>query len=85
MNYGNDFIFSPNAWVQRLNYDPETEDKYNVNQLIKLGAYKNSEWLRKRMVWAYFAKPTDNPEANYPKATSNITNYVTYEASQPIK
>lgn len=85
VNYGNDFIFSPNAWVQRLNYDPETEDKYNVNQLIKLGAYKNSEWLRKRMVWAYFAKPTDNPEANYPKATSNITNYVTYEASQPIK
>lgn len=41
-----------NAWVQRLNYDPETEEKYNRKELIRLGAYKNSEWLRKPMIWA---------------------------------
>jgi hypothetical protein len=44
---------SPNAWINRLNYDPETEDKYNRRELERLGAYKNHEWLKKRMIWAY--------------------------------
>ncbi len=44
---------SPNAWVNRLNYDPETEDKYNRAELERLGAYKNPEWLKKRMIWQY--------------------------------
>lgn len=44
---------SPNAWVNRLNYDPETEDKYNRAELERLGAYKNPEWLKKRMIWQF--------------------------------
>jgi hypothetical protein len=50
---GMDAELSPNAWVMRLNYDPETEDKYNRKELERLGAYKDHEWLKKRMVWAY--------------------------------
>lgn len=53
VNYGTNARFSPNAWVNRLNYDPETEEKYNRDELIRLGAYKNPDWLRKRMIWAY--------------------------------
>ena len=41
-----------NTWIQRLNYDPETEDKYNRQELERLGAYKNHQWLRKPMIWA---------------------------------
>lgn len=52
-NFGVNAKFSPNAWITRLNYDPETEDKYNRKELERLGAYKNPEWLRKRMIWAY--------------------------------
>ena len=52
-NFGTNARFSPNAWITRLNYDPETEDKYNIKQLEALGAYKNPEWLKKRMIWAY--------------------------------
>lgn len=51
--YGINAELSPNAWVNRLNYDPETEDKYNRAELERLGAYKNHEWLKKRMIWAY--------------------------------
>lgn len=51
--FGQDAELSPNAWVMRLNYDPETEDKYNRKELDRLGAYKNHEWLKKRMIWAY--------------------------------
>lgn len=51
--YGTNAKFSPNAWITRLNYDPETEDKYNRKELERLGAYKNPEWLKKRMIWAY--------------------------------
>ena len=40
------------TWIQRINYDPETEEKYNKAELIRLGAYKNHEWLRKPMIWA---------------------------------
>lgn len=50
---GKDAELSPNAWINRLNYDPETEDKYNQKELERLGAYKNHEWLKKRMIWAY--------------------------------
>ncbi len=39
-------------WIQRLNYDPETEEKYNRNELIRLGAFRNHEWLKKPMIWA---------------------------------
>jgi hypothetical protein len=52
-NFGTNAKFSPNAWITRLNYDPETEDKYNRIELERLGAYKNPEWLKKRMIWAY--------------------------------
>lgn len=41
-----------NAWVQRLNYDPESEEKYNLAELERLGASKNPQWLRKPMIWA---------------------------------
>jgi len=41
-----------NCWVQRINYDPETEVKYNIKELQRLGAYNNHEWLRKPMNWA---------------------------------
>lgn len=41
-----------NAWVQRLNYDPETEEKYNAGELERLGAAKNPQWLRKPMIWS---------------------------------
>jgi len=52
-SFGTNAKFSPNAWINRLNYDPETEDKYNRAELERLGAYKNPEWLKKRMIWAY--------------------------------
>lgn len=39
-------------WVQRINYDPETEDIYNRAELERLGAFKNPEWLKKPMIWA---------------------------------
>ena len=41
-----------NTWVQRLNYDPETEEKYNRAELERLGAYRNHLWLREPMIWA---------------------------------
>lgn len=41
-----------NCWVQRYNYDPETEEKYNLAELERLGASKNHLWLRKPMIWA---------------------------------
>lgn len=41
-------------WVMRINYDPETEDKYNRKELERLGAYKNPEWLKKPMIWAVY-------------------------------
>ncbi len=40
------------TWVQRINYDPETEEKYNKAELERLGAYKNYKWLQKPMIWA---------------------------------
>ena len=41
-----------NAWVERINYDPETEEKYNMKELVRLDAYKNHLWLRKKMIWS---------------------------------
>ncbi|MCD8394816.1 MAG: SusD/RagB family nutrient-binding outer membrane lipoprotein [Bacteroidales bacterium] len=40
------------AWVYRLNYDPESEEKYNRGELERLGAYKNHLWLREPMIWS---------------------------------
>jgi hypothetical protein len=51
--FGQNAELSPNAWVMRLNPDPETEDKYNKKELERIGAYRNHEWLKKRMIWAY--------------------------------
>lgn len=48
---GTDFPLSANAWINRLNPDPETEDKYNRPELERLNAYKNPDYLRKRMIW----------------------------------
>ncbi len=39
------------AWIQRINYDPETEEKYNRQELERLGAFRNPEWLKKPMIW----------------------------------
>ena len=41
-----------NTWIQRINYDPETEEKYNRTELERLGAYKNYKWLREPMIWS---------------------------------
>jgi len=41
-----------NEWIQRINYDPETEEKYNRDELIRLDAFRNPEWLKKPMIWA---------------------------------
>lgn len=41
-----------NTWMQRLNPDPETEEKYNLAELERLGASKNPLWLRKPLIWA---------------------------------
>ena len=41
-----------NTWIQRINYGPETEEKYNRTELERLGAYKNYKWLREPMIWS---------------------------------
>lgn len=41
-------------WIQRLNYDPETEEKYNKAELDRLGAFRNPDWLKKPMIWAVY-------------------------------
>ena len=41
-----------NTWVQRLNYDPQTEDIYNKDEVVRVGAYKDFKWLQKPMIWA---------------------------------
>lgn len=40
------------TWIQRINYDPETEEKYNAAELERLGAAMNHKWLLKPMNWA---------------------------------
>lgn len=55
---------SPNAWVNRLNPDTETETKYNREELIRIGAALEGgsssgaanvdwHWMQKRMIWQY--------------------------------
>lgn len=41
-----------NTWIQRINYDPETEEKYSFAELNRLGASMNHKWLLKPMNWA---------------------------------
>lgn len=41
-----------NTWIQRLNYDPQTEDIYNKDEVMRVGAYKDYKWLQKPMIWA---------------------------------
>ena len=41
-----------NTWLQRINYDPETETKYNRAELERLGALDDYHWLLKPMNWA---------------------------------
>ncbi len=48
---GSQFTYTPNAWINRINPDPETEEKYNRDELIRIGCYKNPDWLRKRQIW----------------------------------
>lgn len=43
-------------WIQRINYDPETEEKYNKSELVRLGAYKNANWLKQPMIWAIYSE-----------------------------
>lgn len=50
-------VYSPNAWVNRLNPDTETEVKYNKQELIRIGACDASgnvdyRWMQKHMIWA---------------------------------
>ncbi|MEN8115483.1 MAG: SusD/RagB family nutrient-binding outer membrane lipoprotein [Bacteroidota bacterium] len=40
-----------NVWIHRINYDPDTEEKYNPTKLEELGAYQSAEWLKKPMIW----------------------------------
>lgn len=53
---------SPNAWVNRLNADTETETKYNKAELDRIGYYTTNaagekildyRILKKRVIWAY--------------------------------
>ena len=41
-----------NTWVQRVPQDPDTEGKYNRQELEKLDAFNNYKWLQKPMIWA---------------------------------
>ncbi len=42
------------VWIQRINYDPETEEKYNRPELERLGAFRSADWLKKPMIWAIY-------------------------------
>lgn len=55
-------VYSPNAWVNRLNPDTETEVKYNKQELIRIGACDASgqvdyHWMQKHMIWAMKNSP----------------------------
>ena len=60
-DYGVNATLSPNAWVNRLNADTETETKYNKKELEKNGYYTTNaagekildyRILKKRLIWA---------------------------------
>lgn len=55
-------VYSPNAWVNRLNPDTETETKYNKAELIRIGAANadgkvDYHWMQKHMIWAMKNSP----------------------------
>jgi len=57
-NFGGQFaVNSPNAWVNRLNYDPETEPRFNSRELNRIGAMVGNEvvpdWVRNRLIWQF--------------------------------
>ena len=60
-DYGVQATLSPNAWVNRLNADTETETKYNKKELDRMGYYTTNaagekildyRILKKRLIWA---------------------------------
>ena len=60
-DYGVNATLSPNAWVNRLNADTETETKYNKKELERMGYYTTNaagekildfRILKKRLIWA---------------------------------
>jgi hypothetical protein len=60
-DYGVGATLSPNAWVNRLNADTETETKYNRAELDRIGYYTTNadgekildyRILKKRLIWA---------------------------------
>ena len=60
-DYGKNANLSPNAWVNRLNADTETETKYNKNQLDLMGYYTTNaagekildyRVLKQHLIWA---------------------------------
>jgi hypothetical protein len=61
-DYGKNANLSPNAWVNRLNADTETETKYNKKELDRMGYYTTNaagekildyRILKKRLIWAH--------------------------------
>ena len=61
-DYGKNASLSPNAWVNRLNADTETETKYNKKELDRMGYYTTNaagdkildyRILKKRLIWAH--------------------------------
>ena len=61
-DYGKNANLSPNAWVNRLNADTETETKYNKKELERMGYYTTNaagekildyRILKKRLIWAH--------------------------------
>ena len=56
-DYGTNATLSPNAWVNRLNADTETETKYNQDELKRMGYYNEAgeldyHILKRRLIWA---------------------------------
>lgn len=61
-DYGINADLSPNAWVNRLNADTETETKYNKGELDRIGYYTTNDKgdkvldfhvLKRRLIWAH--------------------------------
>ena len=61
-DYGDKAELSPNAWVNRLNADTETETKYNKGELDRIGYYTTNaagekvldyRVLKRHLIWAH--------------------------------
>ena len=61
-DYGTNAELSPNAWINRLNADTETETKYNKEELDRIGYYTTNasgdkildyRVLKRRLIWAH--------------------------------